>query len=166
MKLTESCFETPIGRIVFAARERVLYALGFIEQWPALRRRIEARFGSAEFRDEPDSNDIGGRIRDYLGGSLHALDAIDVDPGGTDFQRRIWTALRAIPPGATTSYSALAASIGAPRHARAAGAANGANPISLVIPCHRVIRSDGNLCGYAGGVDRKRWLLAHESTAH
>lgn len=163
MELLESHIDTPVGPILYAVRGRALCALGFIEQWPSLRRRIERRFPGATLREAPDSTDIGRRLRDYLAGSLDALSAIDVDPGGTDFQRRVWTALRSILPGATASYTALAASIGAPQSARATGAANGANPISLVIPCHRVIRSDGSLCGYAGGLDRKRWLLTHES---
>jgi methylated-DNA-[protein]-cysteine S-methyltransferase len=102
------------------------------------------------------------RVRDYLGGDLDALAPVVVETGGTPFQRSVWTALRDIPPGTTVSYRELARTIGSPAAVRAVGAANGANPISIVIPCHRVIGSDGSLTGYAGGMERKRWLLEHE----
>jgi methylated-DNA-[protein]-cysteine S-methyltransferase len=95
-------------------------------------------------------------------GKLDAIDTIPVDTGGTDFQRTVWQALRGIPAGTTLSYGALAAKIGCPRSVRAVGHANGANPISVVIPCHRLIGADGTLTGYGGGLGRKRWLLAHE----
>jgi methylated-DNA-[protein]-cysteine S-methyltransferase len=98
----------------------------------------------------------------YFGGDLRALDALAVDTGGTPFQQRVWIALRAIPVGTAVSYSALARTIGMPRAVRAVAAANGANPVAIVIPCHRVIGADGSLTGYGGGLARKRWLLAHE----
>jgi len=88
-----------------------------------------------------------------------------VDPGGTPFQRAVWAALRRIPPGTTCSYTDLARAVGAPTAVRAVGTANGANPVAVVIPCHRVVRSDGSLGGYGGGLDRKRWLLEHEKAA-
>lgn len=98
----------------------------------------------------------------YFDGDIDAPAGLPAAPGGTAFQRRVWTALRAIPPGATTSYGALAAGIGAPAAIRAVGAANGANPLSLVVPCHRVVAADGALTGYGSGIARKRWLLDHE----
>jgi methylated-DNA-[protein]-cysteine S-methyltransferase len=101
-------------------------------------------------------------LRDYFAGDLQALDAIGVDPAGTPFQQEVWAALRRIPAGTTLSYGELAASVGCKAGARAVGAANGSNPIALIIPCHRVIRGDGSLCGYGGGVWRKAWLLRHE----
>ncbi len=106
------------------------------------------------------------RVRDYLGGDLQALDELEVDPLGTPFQLGVWRALRRIPPGKTLSYAELARSIGQPRAVRAVARANALNPISLVIPCHRVIGADGMLRGYAGGLDRKQWLLAHERQRH
>jgi methylated-DNA-[protein]-cysteine S-methyltransferase len=93
---------------------------------------------------------------------VRAIDAVDVRTGGTDFQRRVWAALRRIPAGTTTSYGRLAAAIGSPSACRAVGLANGANPIGIVVPCHRVIGADKTLTGYGGGIDRKRWLLDHE----
>jgi methylated-DNA-[protein]-cysteine S-methyltransferase len=101
-------------------------------------------------------------LRAYFDGDLTAIDALPVALGGTDFQRQVWTALRAIAPGTTTSYRALATRLGRPLAMRATGLANGANPISIVLPCHRVIGSDGSLTGYGGGLPRKRWLLEHE----
>jgi methylated-DNA-[protein]-cysteine S-methyltransferase len=101
----------------------------------------------------------------YFGGDLHAIDAIAVRMAGTAFQREVWTALRTIPVGHTISYGALAAQIGRPRAVRAVGLANGANPIGIVVPCHRVIGADASLTGYGGGIDRKRWLLEHEGAS-
>jgi methylated-DNA-[protein]-cysteine S-methyltransferase len=98
----------------------------------------------------------------FFAGALRALDAIEVRTGGTDFHRCVWAALRRIPPGATTTYSQLALTIGKPGACRAVGLANGANPIGIVVPCHRVIGVDGRLTGYGGGIERKRWLLNHE----
>jgi len=98
----------------------------------------------------------------YFDGVLAALDAVPVATAGTSFQRQVWAELRRIPPGTTLSYGALAARIGRPAAVRAVGAANGANPISIVLACHRVIGADATLTGYGGGLARKRWLLAHE----
>jgi methylated-DNA-[protein]-cysteine S-methyltransferase len=101
-------------------------------------------------------------LADYFDGALAALDTLPVATAGTPFQRQVWAALRQIPPGTTQSYGALAKRIGRPAAVRAVGAANGANPVSLVLPCHRVIGADDTLTGYGGGLERKRWLLAHE----
>lgn len=98
----------------------------------------------------------------YLAGELAAIDAVEVETGGTDFQRTVWQALHRIPAGTTMSYGALAAAIGHPAAIRATGAANGANPVSIVVPCHRLVGSDGTLVKYGGGLERKRWLLRHE----
>lgn len=98
----------------------------------------------------------------YFAGDLHAVDELPVETGGTPFQRSVWQALRRVPAGRTLSYGALAAAIGKPRAVRAVGLANGANPICIVVPCHRVIGADASLTGYGGGLPRKRWLLDHE----
>ena len=97
----------------------------------------------------------------YFAGELEIFD-LPLAPRGTEFQRRVWDELRQIPYGQTTSYGALAAKIGRPDACRAVGLANGRNPISIIIPCHRVIGASGALTGYGGGIERKRWLLAHE----
>jgi methylated-DNA-[protein]-cysteine S-methyltransferase len=101
-------------------------------------------------------------LDDYFAGRLDALDEIACQADGTSFQQSVWTALRAIPAGTTLSYGALAERLGNPKAVRAVGLANGSNPIPIVIPCHRVIGSNGSLTGYGGGLERKRWLLAHE----
>jgi methylated-DNA-[protein]-cysteine S-methyltransferase len=98
----------------------------------------------------------------YFDGDWARLDAIECATAGTPFQRAVWAALRDIPAGATLSYGALAQRIGKPAAVRAVGLANGANPIGLIVPCHRVIGADGSLTGYGGGIERKRWLLRHE----
>ncbi len=102
------------------------------------------------------------RIEAYFRGDLGAVDDLEVDGGGTPFQRRVWQALREVPAGETASYQELAAELGRPTASRAVGSANARNPIALVVPCHRIVRSDGNLGGYAYGLTRKRWLLEHE----
>ena len=98
----------------------------------------------------------------YFAGECAAIDAVAVELNGTAFQKKVWQALRRIPTGSTISYAELARRIGEPAAVRAVGAANGANPVALVVPCHRVIGSDGSLTGYGGGLERKRWLLVHE----
>jgi methylated-DNA-[protein]-cysteine S-methyltransferase len=102
-------------------------------------------------------------VEAYFGGDLTAFDAVVVKTGGTVFQQAVWAALRAIPAGETRSYGQLAAAIGSPRAVRAVGLANGSNPVGVIVPCHRVIGANGTLTGYAGGLERKRWLLAHEA---
>jgi methylated-DNA-[protein]-cysteine S-methyltransferase len=113
-------------------------------------------------RDEAPFQDAITQLRAYFAGALRAF-ALPLAPAGTDFQKRVWSALAAIPFGETRSYGAIAREIGRPGAARAVGLANGSNPISIIVPCHRVIGADGTLTGYGGGLDRKRWLLAHEA---
>lgn len=98
----------------------------------------------------------------YFAGELSIIDDLPVKTAGTDFQRQVWQELRKIPCGETISYGELAQRINRPTASRAVGMANGLNPISIVVPCHRVIGQQGALTGYAGGVERKRWLLMHE----
>jgi methylated-DNA-[protein]-cysteine S-methyltransferase len=156
---------SPIGNITLAVRDRRLCGLTFADHWAAQQRRLAKRFGSVLQRDANDPVDVVSRLRDYFAGNVDALAGIEVDPGGTPFQQRVWKALQALPPGRTVSYAELAQRIGAPAAVRAVGAANGANPIWIVIPCHRVINADGRLGGYGGGLERKRWLLRHEGAA-
>lgn len=98
----------------------------------------------------------------YLDGNLVAIDDLPVKTGGTPFQREVWQALRQIPAGPTTSYGNLATHIGRPKAVRAVGLACGANPVGVVVPCHRVVGADASLTGFGGGLERKRWLLEHE----
>ena len=115
-------------------------------------------------RDDGPFRDATTQLRAYFGGELTEF-SLDLAPRGTPFQQRVWSALRAIPYGTATSYGRLAARLGNSRATRAVGLANGRNPISIIIPCHRVIGADGSLTGYGGGMERKRWLLAMEGWA-
>ncbi len=112
-----------------------------------------------------DSSGVHLALAAYFAGEMDALDAIGVDPQGTEFKQQVWKLLREVPAGTTVSYGELAARVGAPGAARAVGTANATNPVCLIIPCHRVIRTGGGLGGYGFGLDRKRWLLAHEAPA-
>jgi methylated-DNA-[protein]-cysteine S-methyltransferase len=153
---------SPVGDIVLFARGDALVALAFADRAHDLPRQLKARFGAVSFAGARDPAGAVTRLRRYLAGDLQALDTIAVDTAGTPFQAQVWRALRDIPAGATRSYGQLARAVGRPDAVRAVGTANGANPVSLVIPCHRVIGSDGKLIGYGGGLPRKRWLLVHE----
>lgn len=128
------------------------------ERW---RQAVLRRFGDVRLeRGDPAGAAVA--FDRYFSGDLHALDGLEIDPGGTPFQCRVWLALRTIRPGSTLSYQELASRIGSPAAVRAVGAANGANPIPIVVPCHRVIGAQGTLVGYGGGLERKDWLLRHE----
>jgi methylated-DNA-[protein]-cysteine S-methyltransferase len=113
-------------------------------------------------RDDAAFDDVRAQLEEYFAGERRTFD-LPLDPAGTPFQKRVWSALRDIPYGETTSYGKTAAAVGVPDAARAVGLANGQNPISIVVPCHRVIGANGSLTGYGGGLDAKRWLLAHEA---
>jgi methylated-DNA-[protein]-cysteine S-methyltransferase len=151
---------SPIGRIVIAARDGRLCALEFGRT--RVLRAVAARHGRARLVRARNPFGFSAKIRAYLAGDLTALERIPVDTGGTPFQQRVWRALRRIPPGRTRSYGALARSLGLGAAARAVGAANGRNPVSIVVPCHRLVGEDASLTGYGGGLWRKRWLLRHE----
>ncbi len=153
---------SPLGAMVMAVRAGRLCALCFSEHWPQRRRHLENRFRPVVFRTAPDAIGLQERLRAYFDGDSDALTGVVAEPSGTDFQQRVWRVLRAIAPGQTLSYGEVAQRIGTPTACRAVGAANGANPIAIVIPCHRVIGADGTLTGYGGGLERKRWLLEHE----
>jgi methylated-DNA-[protein]-cysteine S-methyltransferase len=158
--LTE--LDTPAGAIAFARRGERLVALSFKDHWPRLLRELEARFGDLELTPDATGGQAGRALRRYFGGDLRALDALEVDTEGTSFQEKVWSRLRRIPAGSTLSYAQLARAIGKPSAVRAVAGANARNPVSVVVPCHRVIASDGKLSGYGGGIPRKRWLLTHE----
>ncbi len=145
--------DSPIGPLVLAAGPRGLCALSLRGRMPEL---------PAPVRDGKPPREIACALEAYFAGDLSAIDTLEVDPQGTSFQRRVWAALRTIPAGTTWSYAELARVVGQPTATRAVGAANGRNPIALVVPCHRVIASDGTLGGYGGGLEMKRWLLRHE----
>ncbi|WP_437574692.1 methylated-DNA--[protein]-cysteine S-methyltransferase [Sorangium sp. So ce887] len=154
--------ESPIGVILLAAAGGAIHGLDFADCAPRLRRSLAARYGVVALHSAADPCGFSSRVRAYLCGDLVALSDIKVEPGGTVFQRRVWAEVRRIPPGATRAYGEVAASLGQPSASRAVGMANGRNPVCLIIPCHRVVGAGGELTGYSAGIDRKRWLLAHE----
>ncbi|HEY8078316.1 MAG TPA: methylated-DNA--[protein]-cysteine S-methyltransferase [Labilithrix sp.] len=145
--------ESPIGRLVYTVERSALVRLAFDDAHDE---------ESGSIVEERTARDVARALADWLGGDLSALDRLELAPRGTAFQKRVWDALLAIPHATTTTYGAIARAIGTPHAARAVGAANGANPIAIAIPCHRVVGADGTLTGYAFGVERKRWLLEHE----
>jgi methylated-DNA-[protein]-cysteine S-methyltransferase len=156
-------FKTPIGTALLVTdKEGVLCALDWEDYEPRMRQLLRLQVGAVELVNGRASKSIREALSGYFAGDLSRLKAIPWRVAGTSFQRNVWTALRTIPAGTTLSYGALAMRLDVPKAVRAVGHANGANPISVVVPCHRVIGADGSLTGYGGGLDRKRWLLEHE----
>jgi methylated-DNA-[protein]-cysteine S-methyltransferase len=156
--------DTPVGRLALVVDDTGhLRAVGFTEGHARMDRQVSARGAALAARTNPGG--LTAPLRAYFKGDLAAIDGLPVTLDGTDFQRRVWTALLDIPCGETCSYGDLAARIGNPKAVRAVGLANGANPVGIVVPCHRVIGADGSLTGYGAGVERKRWLLEHERAA-
>jgi methylated-DNA-[protein]-cysteine S-methyltransferase len=156
---------TPIGdMLILSDGEGAIRATFWTDQEEELRRTIQRYYPGRviEFEPAADPHGLTSTIRAYFDGNLHAIDTLPVETAGTPFQREVWGALRLIPCGSTISYAELARRIGRPAAVRAVGLANGANPVGVVVPCHRVIGANGSLTGYGGGIERKRWLLDHE----
>ena len=127
-----------------------------------MRKLLRLHYGSVSLEAGPAPGEIRRALADYFGGDLRSLAAIRWRVAGTPFQRNVWHALPSIPAGSTMSYGAFSTRLNVPNAVRAVGHANGANPLGIVVPCHRLIGADGSLTGYGGGLDRKRWLLRHE----
>ena len=167
MILSRATIETPLGPMLALASEAGLCALEFTGPKKRLTRldaRLRNHFPPHEMVDR-DSRVIDRTrrwLKRYFDGAAATVGDLPIEMHGADFERRVWRALLAIPPGETRSYGALAKTLGSPGAARAVGMANGANPIAIIVPCHRVIGSSGSLIGYGGGLDRKTWLLDHE----
>lgn len=156
-------FDTPLGPVLLATDEDgCLRSLDWEDFSDRMNQLLRLHYGS--YRLKPTDPVSGARraLEAYFAGDLAAIAGLPVRTSGTGFQNEVWAALRTIPAGETTTYAKLAALVGRPRAVRATGAANGANPVSIVVPCHRVIGSNGTLTGYGGGLERKRWLLQHE----
>ncbi|MBN9562330.1 MAG: methylated-DNA--[protein]-cysteine S-methyltransferase [Alphaproteobacteria bacterium] len=155
--------ETPIGEALLVTDEAGnLRALDWADYEERMRRLLRLHYGTMPLEPGAAPTKVRQALEDYFAGDLSALKRIAWRTAGTTFQRMVWEALTRIPPGETLSYGALAARLGKPAAVRAVGTANGANPVSIVVPCHRVIGANGSLTGYGGGLARKRWLLAHE----
>jgi methylated-DNA-[protein]-cysteine S-methyltransferase len=154
---------TPIGTALLVTDTAgVLRALDWEEHEPRMRELLRLQYGAVDLNDARAPGEIRSALTAYFKGDLDRLKAINWRVAGTPFQRKVWTALPEIPAGTTLSYGALAAKLNVPTAMRAVGHANGSNPISVVVPCHRLIGASGSLVKYGGGLERKRWLLEHE----
>jgi methylated-DNA-[protein]-cysteine S-methyltransferase len=153
---------TKIGTLLIVSDGECLCALDYDGCEERMMTLLQRRYEHVQFRDASDPQGFSSRIRSYLAGHHEAIADLPVHTGGTPFQRRVWSALRTIPVGTIMSYGEMAARLGRPNAYRAVGMTNALNPIAIVVPCHRMIGSNGALTGYAGGLERKRWLLAHE----
>jgi methylated-DNA-[protein]-cysteine S-methyltransferase len=161
--------DTPIGRMLIVLdEEERLRAVDWEDYEARMQRLLRIHYGADAARQLTTITTTTGpssasrAIQDYFEGDLQAIARLRTATNGTPFQRAVWDALRGIPAGQTLTYQTLAHQIGRPTATRAVGLANGANPIGVVVPCHRVIGANGALTGYGGGLHRKRWLLSHE----
>ncbi len=160
--LLRSTVESPLGPIDLLSTSRGLAAIGFGERLGWLERWVRRTFPDARIVQGVGALDEAARqIEEYFAGRRRVFDLV-LDLRGSPFQRAVWTNVERVPYGRTASYSEIALLAGRPKAFRAVGAANGANPIPFVIPCHRIVGATGSLTGYGGGLSSKRWLLAHE----
>jgi methylated-DNA-[protein]-cysteine S-methyltransferase len=163
MQLWLDLLPSPVGELSLVSDEQgALRALEFDSNDERLHRLLGRHYREYRLAKGRASALVREALEAYFAGDPSHLDAVPVATGGTEFQRLVWQALRRIPAGTTISYGELAARIGRPGASRAVGLANGANPVSIVVPCHRVIGANGTLTGYGGGLARKRWLVEHE----
>ena len=173
MQLSRAILPPPLGEMLVLSSVEGLCALEFTTvkgkargegRLPRLETRLARWFPPHEIvdRETPIIARTRRWLKDYFDGTAAEIDDLVFDMRGAPFEQRVWRALRAIPPGQTTSYGAIAQALRSPGASRAVGAANGANPVAIIVPCHRVIGSTGSLTGYGGGLDRKTWLIDHE----
>ena len=173
MQLSRAFIETPIGEMITLSSDEGLCALEFTtvrgrsrgeERMTRLTARLARWYPPHEIVDRESATIRRTRkwLKAYFDGITAEVGDLPLDMRGAPFERRVWQALTAIPAGETTSYGAIAAALQSPGASRAVGAANGANPVSIIVPCHRVIGASGSLTGYGGGLDRKTWLIDHE----
>ncbi len=157
--------DTPTGPMLIVTDEQDrVRAADWRDHEPRMLSLLQRHYGDEQIRFINASQPSAAKaaLQAYFEGRLDRIDDIETATNGTDFQRAVWDELRRIPRGGTISYGALAARIGKPKAVRAVGLANGANPIAIIVPCHRVVGADASLTGYGGGLERKRWLLMHE----
>ena len=161
-KLLLDRFPSPIGDILLVSDGEQLHAIDYSNYEHRLLGLLQAHHPHLELKPTHNPGGFSDRLQAYFSGQLDAIEGLAVNPAGTTFQKEVWQALLTIPCGEVMSYGDLAQQLGKPGAARAVGLANSKNPISIVVPCHRVIGASGKLTGYAGGLERKRWLLRHE----
>lgn len=162
MELFIDRFDSALGTLLLVSDGERLCALDYGDYERRMLRLLKRHYVHFQLRAMRDPQGFSSLLTAYLAGDLGCIDRILVNTGGTAFQRQVWSALRTIPPGMVLTYGELAARVGKPTAARAAGMTNALNPISIVVPCHRLVGTNGALTGYAGGLERKRWLLQHE----
>ncbi len=156
-------FSTPIGTMLLLTdADAQARALDWEDYAERMHELLRLQYGAVRLEAKSGVSRMRLAIEAYFEGVLAALVDLPVQTAGTPFQRQVWAALRTIPVGETTTYGRLASSLGRPKAMRAVGMANGANPVSIIVPCHRVIGANASLTGYGGGLERKRWLLRHE----
>lgn len=161
MKLSYREMDSPVGRLKLVASANALVAVLWERERP---HRVRLPVSTLDLQ-HPILIESERQLKEYFAGTRTAFD-LPLEPNGSEFQKNVWRALREIPFGETVSYLALARAVGSPKAVRAVGAANGKNPLSIVVPCHRVIGADGSLTGFAGGLDLKARLLALERAQH
>lgn len=163
MRLQLERWPSPVGTLLLVTDNNgVLRALEFAENESRMLSLLRRHYGDSPLTEGKAPAPLKRSLAAYFNGDIAALAHIETATAGTQFQREVWKALRSIPAGTTISYGQLAAKLGRKGASRAVGAANGANPIPIVVPCHRVIGADGSLTGFGSGLPRKRWLLDHE----
>ncbi len=161
--LTATDYEAPMGALTLVASERGLRAILWPNDQDGEGWRDRVKLGEVVVGSSPVLDKTVAQLDAYFAGELTDFD-LPLDPDGTDFQVEAWLGLAKVPYGETTTYGKQAADLGRPTATRAVAAANGRNPISIVLPCHRIIGADGSLTGFAGGLEWKRWLLDHEAS--
>ena len=155
--------DTPIGvALLVTDADSVLRALDWEDYAPRMKELLRRQYGAVELKETQAPGALRKALTAYFKGDLDCLGSIQWRVAGTPFQQKVWHALPSVPAGTTMSYGALAAKLDAPNAMRAVGHANGSNPISVVLPCHRLIGANGALVKYGGGLERKKWLLEHE----
>ena len=158
--------KTPVGTALLVTDDLgFLRALDWLDHEARMHRLLKRHYGAFVLKDGPTPDSIARPLEAYFSGDLAQLSAVKWRTNGTPFQQKVWKKLQTIPAGKTSSYGIMAARLNLTNAARAVGLANGANPVGVVVPCHRLIGADGSLTGYGGGLERKRWLLAHEGAA-
>ena len=151
-----------LGTLLLVYDGERLCALDYADYEPRMLKLLSARYNQVRLKNAKNPGGLSHTVQTYLAGDLSCIDSIPVSTGGTLFQKQVWEALRMIPPGTVMTYGQLATKLGRPLAYRAVGMTNALNPIAIVVPCHRLVGANGTLTGYAGGLERKRWLLAHE----
>jgi methylated-DNA-[protein]-cysteine S-methyltransferase len=157
MTIEAASVPTPIGGLSLLARDGALIAAGFADI-----ETMHARVGDEPLRERAELGELSRGVAAYIAGDLTAIDDLPVVQPGGRFRQAAWTAMRRVPAGQTISYTKLAAEAGNPKAVRAAGTACAVNLVAPIVPCHRVVRSDGSLGGYYYGLNVKEWLLTHE----